>query len=259
VILPALKNQLDAFFCALKFLTVIPCPRQNLSEEKWQDSLGLSVLFYPLVGLVVGLLLCLCVVVFNSSYGAFLPSVILLTIWVLVSGGLHLDGLADCADAWMGGLGSKEKTLAIMKDPACGTIAVLTLLLTLLLKLAAIEMLLRMNFPLWYWVLPPMLGRLAIFGVLLTTPYIRSGGIGEILSQRFSRPSAIVIVILVSLSVFSAGLFLAIGMLASIAIVVAILRALMCSRLGGCTGDTLGACVEFVELTALLVLCVFLV
>jgi len=259
VILPALKNQLDAFFCALKFLTIIPCPRHNLSEEKWQDSLGLSVLFYPLVGLVVGLLLCLCVVVFNSSYGAFLPSVILLTIWVLVSGGLHLDGLADCADAWMGGLGSKEKTLAIMKDPACGTIAVLTLLLTLLLKLAAIEILLRMNFPLWYWVLPPMLGRLAIFGVLLTTPYIRSGGIGEILSQRFSRPIAIVIVILVSLSVFSAGLFLAIGMLASIAIVVAILRALMCSRLGGCTCDTLGACVEFVELTALLVLCIFLV
>jgi len=259
VILPALKNQLDAFFCALKFLTIIPCPRQSLSEEKWQHSLGLSVLFYPLVGLVIGLLLCLCVAISNGSDSVFLSSVILLTIWVLVTGGLHLDGLADCADGWMGGLGSKEKTLAIMKDPACGTIAVLTLLLTLLLKLAAIEMLLRMNFPLWYWVLPPMLGRLAIIGVLLTTPYIRSGGIGELLSQRFVRSNAIVVVMLVSLLVFSADLFLAIGLLVSIVIVVAILRVIMCSRLGGCTGDTLGASVELVELTALLGLCVFVV
>jgi len=259
VILSALKNQLDAFFCALKFLTIIPCPRQSLSAEKWQDSLGLSVLFYPVVGLIVGLLLYLWVSLFNGFDGTFLLSVGLLIIWVLVSGGLHLDGLADCADAWMGGLGSKEKTLAIMKDPACGTIAVLTLLLTLLLKLAAIEMLLRMNFPLWYWVFPPMLGRLAIIGILLTTPYVRSGGIGEILSQRFSRPNAIIVMLLASLFVLSAGLFLAIGLLVSIVIVVAILRALMCSRLGGCTGDTLGACVELVEVVALLGLCVFVI
>ena len=252
-----LKNQLDAFFCALKFLTIIPCPRLNFNEEKWQDSLGLSVLFYPVVGVVVGFLLCLCAGIFGGLESSFLPSVVLLLIWVLVSGGLHLDGLADCADAWMGGLGSKEKTLAIMKDPTCGTIAVLTLLLILLLKLAAIEMLLRMDFPLWYWVLPPMLGRLAIIGILLTTPYIRSGGIGEILSQRFARPSAVVVVMLASLLVLSAGLFLAMGLLVSTAVVVVSLRALMCSRLGGCTGDTLGASVELVELSALLGLCVF--
>ena len=255
----ALKNQLAAFFCALEFLTIIPCPRQNFSEKKWQDTLGLSVLYYPVVGVVVGLLLCFCVGIFSGSESAFLPATVLLLIWVLVSGGLHLDGLGDCADGWMGGLGSKEKTLAIMKDPTCGTIAVLTLLLVLLLKLAAIEMLLRMNIPLWCWVLPPMLGRLAIIGILLTAPYVRSGGIGEILSQRLARSSAVVVMMLASLLVLNAGLFLAIGLLVSVAIVVVSLRALMCSRLGGCTGDTLGACVELVELSVLLGLCVFVV
>jgi len=259
VIRTALKDQFYAFFCALEFLTIIPCPRQNISEEKWQDTLGLSVLYYPVVGVVIGFLLCFSVSISGGSESFFLPSVMLLLIWVLVSGGLHLDGLGDCADGWMGGLGSKEKTLAIMKDPTCGTIAVLTLLLVLLLKLAAIEMLLHMNFPLWYWVLPPMLGRVAIIGILLTTPYIRSGGIGELLSQRLARPSAVAVMMLASLLVLNAGLFMAIGLLVSAAIVVVSLRALMCSRLGGCTGDTLGACVELVELFVLLALCVFAV
>lgn len=49
-----------------------------------------------------------------------LHAALLLTVWVLLSGGLHLDGLADSADAWLGGFGDRERTLTIMKDRAAG-------------------------------------------------------------------------------------------------------------------------------------------
>ena len=191
----------NAFFQALQFLTVLPCPRLNFKNDNWQKSLGLSVLYYPLIGLLLGCILMLGVSVLGRPESTFLSAVLLLVVWVVLSGGLHLDGLADCADAWMGGLGSKEKTLAIMKDPACGTIAVLVLLLVLLLKLAAIEILLRLNPPLMYWVLPFLLGRMAIISILLSTPYVRQGGIGEVLSQRFSRKSAMAISVLSALGI----------------------------------------------------------
>ena len=67
-----------------------------------------------------------------------LHAALLLTVWVLLSGALHLDGLADSADAWLGGFGDRERTLTIMKDPRSGPIAVVTLVLVLLLKFAAL-------------------------------------------------------------------------------------------------------------------------
>jgi adenosylcobinamide-GDP ribazoletransferase len=67
-----------------------------------------------------------------------LHAALLLTVWVLLSGGLHLDGLADSADAWLGGFGDRERTLTIMKDPRSGPIAVVVLVLVLLLKFCAL-------------------------------------------------------------------------------------------------------------------------
>ena len=66
----------------------------------------------------------------------------LLAVWVLLTGALHLDGVADCADAWVGGFGDREKTFQILKDPRSGPIAVVVLVLVLLVKWAALEVLL---------------------------------------------------------------------------------------------------------------------
>ena len=74
-----------------------------------------------------------------------LHAALLLTAWVLLSGGLHLDGLADSADAWLGGFGDRERTLTIMKDPRSGPIAVVTLGLVLLLKFTALVALIEQH------------------------------------------------------------------------------------------------------------------
>src|SRR5690606_32208859 len=118
--------------------------------------LGRSLLFYPLVGGLFGVLL----LAFNALLdGAplMLHAALLLTAWVLLSGGLHLDGLADSADAWLGGFGDRERTLTIMKDPRSGPIAVVTLVLVLLLKFSALLALIENNQPLGL-LLAPLIG-----------------------------------------------------------------------------------------------------
>ncbi|PWQ89005.1 adenosylcobinamide-GDP ribazoletransferase, partial [Enterococcus faecium] len=88
-------------------------------------------------GLLFGLLLWLASHLLQGTPSP-LHAALLLTLWVLLSGALHLDGLADSADAWLGGFGDRERTLRIMKDPRSGPIAVVTLVLVLLLKFCAL-------------------------------------------------------------------------------------------------------------------------
>ncbi len=85
---------------------------------------------------------------------------------------MHLDGLADTADAWVGGFGDAERTLKIMKDPACGPIGVLSLVIICLLKWSAIYVLLQKQ-QFLALILFPILGRLAPLFLFLTTQYVR--------------------------------------------------------------------------------------
>src|SRR5690606_7673193 len=123
---------------ALQFLTRLPVRLPGMPEAQ---QIGRSLLWYPLVGLLLGGLL-LALHGLLGATPALLQAAILLAVWAGLSGGLHLDGLADSADAWVGGLGDRERTLAIMKDPRSGPIAVVVLLLVLLLKFAALAVLL---------------------------------------------------------------------------------------------------------------------
>ena len=111
------------FWIALQFLSSLPI---RLSGMPKPQELGRSLLFYPLVGLLFGLLLWGANALLAGA-PLMLHAALLLTLWVLLSGGLHLDGLADSADAWLGGFGDRERTLTIMKDPRSGPIAVVTL------------------------------------------------------------------------------------------------------------------------------------
>jgi len=115
---------------SLQFLTRLPI---TINIDITDKRLGQSVLFYPIVGLLIGLSLYFTQLLL-PTYALELKAAMILSFWVLLTGGLHLDGLADCTDAWAGGLGNKQRSLDIMKDPAAGPIAVVILLLLLLLK-----------------------------------------------------------------------------------------------------------------------------
>ena len=66
------------------------------------------------------------------SHQHLLTAALVLAVWVLLTGALHLDGVADCADAWVGGFGDREKTFQILKDPRSGTHSCSVLVLVLL-------------------------------------------------------------------------------------------------------------------------------
>lgn len=232
------------FWIALQFLSSLPIRLPGMPEPK---ELGRSLLFYPLVGLLFGLILWGMNIALAGA-PLLLHAALLLTVWVLLSGALHLDGLADSADAWLGGFGDRERTLTIMKDPRSGPIAVVTLVLVLLLKFAALLALIEQGQGAVLLIVP-LLGRAALLGLFLTTPYVRAGGLGQALADHLPRTAGWRVLALSALGCWLIGGMIdgLVALLIAIA-VFAWLRQVMIRRLGGSTGDTAGALLELLEM-----------
>ncbi|MBA1378930.1 adenosylcobinamide-GDP ribazoletransferase [Pseudomonas brassicacearum] len=237
------------FWIALQFLSSLPVRLPGMPEP---EQLGRSLLFYPLVGLLFGGLLCLLDALLSGA-PVLLHAALLLAAWVLLSGGLHLDGLADSADAWLGGFGDRERTLLIMKDPRSGPIAVITLVLVLLLKWTALVALIEQGHALALLIVP-MLGRGALLGLFLTTPYVRAGGLGQALADHLPRRSGWQVLAAGALGCVLVMGWAGLWALAVAALVFIGLRQTMLRRLQGCTGDTAGALLELLEMVVLVAL-----
>ena len=234
---------------ALQFLSSLPVRLPGMPSPQ---ELGRSLLFYPLVGLLFGGLLWGLNGLLAGA-PALLHAAILLTVWVVLSGGLHLDGLADSADAWLGGFGDRERTLIIMKDPRSGPIAVVTLVLVLLLKFAALLALIEQQATVAL-ILAPLLGSTALLGLFLTTPYVRAGGLGQALADHLPRQTGQRVLLLSALAcVVMAGWSGVIALAAAVGVFAGV-RHLMVRRLGGTTGDTAGALLELLEVAVLMAL-----
>ena len=234
------------FWIALQFLSSLPI---RLSGMPKPQELGRSLLFYPLVGLLFGgLLWGLSALLAGAPL--MLHAALLLTVWVLLSGGLHLDGLADSADAWLGGFGDRERTLTIMKDPRSGPIAVVTLVLVLLLKFCALLALIEQQNSAVLLV-APLIGRSALLAVFLTTPYVRAGGLGQALADHLPRKAGWWVLGLSALACVLLLGYAGLWALALAAVGFVWLRRVMMRRLGGTTGDTAGALLELLEVLML--------
>ncbi len=244
-------SKLHPLFIAIQFLTRIPVPEmQKVTDEET----GRSLLYYPLVGLIIGFLLLLTAWITHSA-SSLLSAALILSTWVLITGALHLDGLADSADAWIGGNGDKEHTLAIMKDPCSGPVAVVLLLLVLLLKFVAIEAILSHD-DLLLLLLAPVVSRALMPLLLATTPYVRSNGLAASMVENLPSIKAISILLFIC----AAFTFF----IASINIIIAsiigffLIKSLMLKRLGGTTGDTAGAMLETMEMIIIVTLAITL-
>ena len=178
-----------------------------------------------------------------------LAAAIVLSSWVWLTGALHVDGLADSTDAWVGGMGDRARTLAIMKDPTSGPMAVTAVVLMLLLKYAALTTLLPAA-PAALW-LAPLLARTAVVAAFASTPYVRAGGLGSALAGASRTVCVLAVAAAVGVACVAgpARAALACGIAA---LVFALWRRACLQRLGGMTGDTCGALIELSE-TAVLV------
>ena len=250
-----LKNEGRAIACAIQFLTRIPIAKNTVFDNKDYSK---SLAWYPLVGLLIGGLVVLMELFFDSST-ALLGAAVALTIWVMLTGALHLDGVADCADAWVGGFSDPKRTLAIFKDPRSGPIAVVTLVLLLLLKWAALTMLIGTEF--WLIIgLIPVIARSAIPLIFWRFNYISSSGLGSSLADSLSVRRVVFSLLAVALAVLAllAEQWRILCLFFVIYWVIVLWWKRACyKKLGGFNGDCAGAIIELLELGLLLGLAIY--
>lgn len=247
---------LKALATTFIFLTRLPMPKLEAIEPIDE---GRSLLFFPAVGLVIGLLLCVMAVSLTSFMSPLVNAALLTAFWAAVTGGLHLDGLADSADGWLAGKGDIDRTLSIMHDSRCGSGALVAVSCLLIMKFAALTVIVQHQ--LWTaLIIAPIIGRCIAPLLLLKNspffaPYVQPSGIATHFIEHcpaYAVPcSLIVAAICCALTGSLSNAVLIAGLCAGILI---LLRRLMIQFLGGTTGDTAGASTEIME-TAVLIGC----
>lgn len=232
---------------AIAFLTRIPV---NPTIPFNGEDVARATVFFPVVGCLVALLqVLLAQALQNVSVPYHLQAVALTALVVLIGGGLHQDGLADMADGFGGGY-TRERVLEIMRDSVIGTYGALALLLSLATRIAALSVLLQIPGA-WVWiVVAGTVSRCAIWlGWLL--PYARQSGTGESLTRLTNRREvAGATAFAVFVSAFSVG-YQTLSVLVMVVIVFLLLAGLAARKIGGVTGDVLGAATEVSEVLLL--------
>lgn len=266
------QQQWYSFWYAMAFLTRFPTV--NLAKALEQNKTLISqrsVYFYPLVGVLIGGLVFIVYYFFIGQnllndmpvdemvlHKSYVVAALMLTMWCLITGGLHLDGLADAADAWVGGFGDRQRTLDIMKDPSIGPAGLMLVILVLLLKYSALIVLINQDsafFVLAALLCIPMLARLNILPLFYFTPYVRDNGLGRDFKKSVSfRMLAILITVCFILTVWLLSYREILALWIVLWGVFIWARRLMISRIGGTTGDTAGALIEVQEALLLVII-----
>jgi adenosylcobinamide-GDP ribazoletransferase len=244
------RRQLIVFLAAVMFLTRLPVGRFNEFRE---EDVAPSTIYFPVVGALIGLaggLALLTSAAFPSPVAVLIS--MLVTIWL--TGGLHEDGLADSADGLIGGQ-DPQRRLEIMKDSRIGAYGALALWFSLTAKLLLIESLLAANLvtAVRAIVIAHCLGRTATVALLTCLPYARiepskSSSFGNKVTFRQLAP---VIVFAVALSLLLLGLQ-GVCCLTAAVVVTVVCGLYFKGKIGGITGDCLGAANQLVELSTYL-------
>jgi adenosylcobinamide-GDP ribazoletransferase len=238
------------FLQALSFLTILPVDQPSLSEEK---GFARSMTFFPLVGLLIGLLLTVAYLILSFLFSKSLSLWLTLACLALLTRGLHLDGFADTIDGFAAG-GPKEKILEVMRDSRIGAFGVVGLILLIGAKYFALDQIMGPSIP-GALILMTVMGRNSMVWVCFRSPYARTG---EGLAKPFAENLTSREMILSSASAIAMGLviwglkgvlvFIGMGLFSLL------FRLFFLKRLKGITGDILGAANELSELLCLLLL-----
>ena len=251
-----MSSFLTRFRLALSFITTLPAG--TFSQTVPDAELGRAQAWFPLVGLLLGLVLSGALGLLRPWLAPGIVAALLLGIHFLLTGGFHLDGVADVTDGLMSGRLDTAKIFAIMKDSYLGSMGAVALVLLLLLKYAALVVLIGKH-PAAV-LLFPVLGRYALVQLTFSCDYARpEGGLGAVFT-RFCGRSELVTALVTALvaALFTAGVR---GLLAffAVALYSACVGLYARRRFGGVTGDFLGFVCETGEAVALLVLAAGLV
>lgn len=240
------------FLVALQFLTIIPIPFPLRCEER---DMGRGMAFFPLVGLTLGAILAGADYIISPWLPRVIGDLILVTIMSVLTGCLHLDGLADVCDA-LAARGDRERFLAVMKDSRIGAVGVVGLVLGLLLKYLAL-----LSLPIQIkrdaLLLFPMAARCCQVLMTVGATRARADGLGAVFIG-----GAGIMQLVPACIITLAGAWLFFGVsgvcaLIPLWVVTWFIRGYFHRRLGGISGDIVGFANEVIEIMCLLLLLVF--
>ena len=246
---------------AFRTITIFPAPGKDAEKASTQ------LFFYPLVGLTIGLIgslfMCICYRFTNISAVLSLVFGVLWACWMaFATRGFHLDGLGDTADGFGGGW-TRERRLQIMKDSRSGSFGVIAICLCLALKSAAAAHAIYCGrLPILVWSV--VLSRLMVVCMCSFCSYAKESGLSYDLVSGAGPVH--VLIGLIQSAAFGAGLFFCSGRIEGISFSVLLLVIPACvsafsalilaiiskRKIGGITGDVLGACCEVSETVVLL-------
>jgi adenosylcobinamide-GDP ribazoletransferase len=244
---PAIIPGVQSLLLAVGFLTAIPVT----THPPQPGALGRAARWFPLVGLCLGGMVAGAHWALLQLFPAPLAAALTVAVWALATGGLHLDGLADCCDG-LPAATTPERRLEIMRDPRLGAFGAMGLALFLILKVAAVASLSTFDFLLAIVAATTTARWLIVLAA--RQPLARAGGLAVDFQSGLTRAS-VVLAALLPLALVLASLFgptrlflaIALAHVAAFAVI-----ALARSRLGGVTGDVFGLVVEIAEMTVLL-------
>jgi adenosylcobinamide-GDP ribazoletransferase len=235
---------------AFGFLTRLPVPTRVVEPR----DLARSLTWFPAVGAALGAMSYAAAVLLRGAFGPGVVAAALVTLGAIVTGGLHLDGVADVFDALGGGRGQRDRMLEIMRDSRIGAHGAVALALLLGAKLVAVAELLDHSAGSSPWALyaAPVVARWTVVPLVLGFPYARADGLGKPFHGHAS---------LAQLAGATVTAGLAIGWLGATLIAPAVFGAATAlaialwlhRHLGGLTGDVYGAAIEAAELAFLVI------
>jgi adenosylcobinamide-GDP ribazoletransferase len=241
------------FFAALQFLTIFRLPSRLAPNG---EALLRAPLFFPVVGLLIGALVAAIDWGMGFIFPALIRSVFSVILLIALSGALHADGLADTADGLLSSR-PRERMLEIMRDSRVGPMGVVALVSVICLKIAALASV-DQSVRFWVLVLMPVAGRSALLIVMAVLPYARPEG----LAGAFQLRSPVFFIL------WAMGLLLLVGCIAggiegasaavASCVFVLLFTVYLRRKIGGYTGDTLGAACELTELIPPLVACAWI-
>lgn len=242
------------FISILQFMTRIPI---NINVG-FDDEFYKTITYFPLVGFVLGILLFIIGTVSNILFDPFITAILVTLSSVILTGGLHIDGLGDTFDA-IYSYRDKEKMLEIMKDSRLGTNSLLAIVFLILLKIGFIYSLINNNL-MWTVIFMPVIGRLGVIRLTYKTVSPREKGMGNLFIGKATTSMLLTailytmaLIILVAKFIFKSSMTLPI--LASIIVVILfnqLFKNHIYKKIDGVTGDILGCSIELGEVIYLL-------
>ena len=241
------------FLTALGFLTIIPVKYSLKSEEEFAS----SMVYFPVIGLLIGISLLFANFLLIFMFSKIIVDVLILIVLIVLTGGLHIDGFADTCDGFFSSR-SKEGILNIMKDSRIGVMGLVGIISIILIKFASIHSL-NNEAKSYALLLAPTISRCSMVVITSISTYSREG-LGKLYIEHINKKigiiSGLITVAVIILVSYLLRRWRGILLVPVVYLIVLLISSYSKKKIGGITGDVIGATGEFIETTCFLLLAI---